>query len=142
MTVTSVMHDDVSYGLQHIKSKVVYPLHQSLGIIEMFPTSLLAALLVFLTILPTAHGLVVRKSPITLALSRQLSATGLKNLYQHDCKRARFLKARGGHAKRQYKPTPQDSAVSHVATVGVGAGVCEFSNNDTLHPLDCDSSNW
>ena len=101
-------------------------------IIEMFPTSLLATLLVALAILPNANGLVVRKSPVTLALSRHFSATGMKNLYQHDLNRAQFLKTGGGHTKRT--PTPQDSAMSHLATVGVGAGTCEFFNNDTLHP--------
>lgn len=105
----------------------------------MFPTSLLATLLVSLAILPTANGLVVRKPPVTLGLSRQVNAIGMKNLYKHDLNRAQFLQARGGHAKRAAAPTPQDSAVSHIATVGVGAGTCEFSNN--ILWSDCDSSN-
>jgi len=91
----------------------------------MFPTSLLAALLVSLTILRTANGLIVRKPPVTLALSRQFNATGLKNLYQHDRNRPRFLKARG--SKREYKPTPQDSALTHIVTVVVGDGICKSS---------------
>ena len=102
----------------------------------MFPTSLLATLLVALTILPTANGLVVRKPPVTLALSRQFNADNMKNLYQHDLNRVQFLKAQGGHSEREYEVKSQSSAVSHVtAGVGVGAGTCEFSNNNALQPV-------
>jgi len=96
---------------------------------EMFPTTILTALLLALSV--AANPIVqVRNSPITLPLSRRINTTSIHNLLQHDLNRAKALKARskaihGGELTAEEAAIvnqPVDNqVVQYIATVGVGS---------------------
>ena len=95
----------------------------------MLSSTLLTTLLLALAI--AANPIVLKRSLVTLPLSRQLNPAGLQNLVQRDQKRARGLKARseervaGPHhslRSRSVINSPlEDHAVSYVASVGIGS---------------------
>ena len=97
-------------------------------IIDIFPAPLLAAPLVSLTILSITNGAVVRSPLVALALSRQSNVTRMKNINKNWTQTSK-------HASHESGPVPLDSAIITTATVGLGLGNCEFSNNDTLYPV-------
>ena len=100
----------------------------------MFPPSLLSTLLLALSVAatPIAPVITVRNSPVSLPISRRRNGD-LRNLYQHDLKRANALIGRGsGQANRfaEDASTPaENTAFSYIASVGVGAPAtqCECS---------------
>jgi cathepsin E len=95
----------------------------------MFSRTLFITLLLVLSV--AANPIVqVRKSPITLPLSRRLNTTSVHNLLQHDVNRVKALKARakaalGGELSFEEAAIinqPLDNqAVTYIAAVGVGS---------------------
>jgi len=96
---------------------------------EMFPTTILTALLLALTVV-ASPVVQIRNSPITLSFSKRVNTTSARNLLQNDRKRAMALKA---HAKKIQgdeltveetaivNQPVENQAVRYIASVGVGS---------------------
>ncbi|KAF9454183.1 aspartic peptidase A1 [Macrolepiota fuliginosa MF-IS2] len=95
----------------------------------MFPTTLLTTLLLALSVAATPV-VQVRKSYVTLPLSRRVNTTSTHNLLKHDLQRVKALKARAKAAsgadltfeEAAIVNEPVDNqAVTYIASVGVGS---------------------
>ncbi|KAF9473456.1 aspartic protease [Pholiota conissans] len=105
----------------------------------MVPQMLLTTL--FLAFSGIAEGVVVKRSPVTLPISRRVNLTSIHNLVRHDQNRAAALKlkasSRSRIGSRAVVNEPVDNqAVTYIASVGVGSPPTTF---DLL--VDTGSSN-
>ncbi|KDR71424.1 hypothetical protein GALMADRAFT_143704 [Galerina marginata CBS 339.88] len=108
----------------------------------MFNKTFIATLLLAFSV--AANPVVVKRSPVSLPISRRLNLTGVHNLVLHDQVRAKTLKARGTAkaAGIPFENAPvvsssvTNQAVTYIAVVGVGSPPTSF---DLL--VDTGSSN-
>ena len=96
---------------------------------EIFPTTILTALLLALTVAADL-AVQVRNSPITLPFSKRINITSTRNLLQNDRKRAMALKApakaiQGDELTVEetaiVNQPVEDQVVRYIASVGVGS---------------------
>ena len=100
----------------------------------MFPINLLTTLLLALSVV--ANPLLVKRSPVTLPISRRVNITSVNSLLKHDQVRAQTLLAGALttvenllHEADAVSEQLENQAVSYVASVGIGspATTCKFS---------------
>ena len=96
---------------------------------EIFPTTILTALLLALTVAADL-AVQVRNSPVTLPFSKRINITSTRNLLQNDRKRAMALKARAKAIQGDeltveetaiVNQPVEDQVVQYIASVGVGS---------------------
>jgi len=93
----------------------------------MVPATLLTTLL--LALAAAADPIVVRRSPVTLPISKRVNSTTIRNLLLHDQARAKALRAKGEakaagipfHTDAVINSPADNQAVSYIASVGVGS---------------------
>ncbi|KAG5636924.1 hypothetical protein H0H81_006357 [Sphagnurus paluster] len=108
----------------------------------MFPASFLSALLLALAV--AGNPVVIRDSPVTLPLARNLNFTGTKSLLRHDQTRARMLFQRAAAissdqfgAEGIINEPITNNVVSYTASIGVGTPptTCtEYTDTVTITP--------
>ena len=106
----------------------------------MFAPLLLSTLLLAFAVVHATPVATIDKPLITLPISRRVNVTSLRDLYQHDLKRAKALKARGkaGSVGTELVDTPAtNQAVEYIAEVKVGnpPTACECSYGVVPHLL-------
>jgi len=96
---------------------------------KMFPTIILTALLLALTV-AASPVVQIRNSPITLSFSKRVNTTSARNLLQNDRKRAMALMARAKTMQGDELTVEETAIVSqpvdnqvveYIASVGVGS---------------------
>ena len=80
---------------------------------------------VILALVVAAEPIIVKRSPVTLPLTRHININGVQNLVQHDQARAKTFKAdskvKSAGTPRQANSQATNEAVSYTTSIGVGS---------------------
>jgi cathepsin E len=91
--------------------------------------TLLTTVLLALAASVAANPIIVKKSLVTLPISRRINLNGI-NILEHDQLRAKALKAKGvaGTARRAViSSQAENEAVSYIASIGVGSPATQYN---------------